>query len=68
MIRFLPCGEFVNESERLAIERLRSKLQSTGDCWILLSNLNHSSHPTARSDEIDGVAIGPPGVYVIEIK
>ncbi len=68
MVRFLPCGEFVNESERLAGERLRSKLQSTGARWILLSNLNHSSHPAARSDEIDVVAIGPSGVYVIEIK
>ena len=67
-VRFLPCGEFVNESERLAVERLRSKLQSTGACWILLSNLNHSPHPTARSDEIDVVAIGPTGVQVIEIK
>ncbi|HAS50597.1 MAG TPA: hypothetical protein DCS21_02140 [Gammaproteobacteria bacterium] len=68
MVRFLPCGEFVNESERIAVERLHSKLQSTGARWILLSNLNHSSHPIARSDQIDVVAIGPTGVYVIEIK
>lgn len=67
-VRILPCGEFVNESERIAVERLHLKLQGAGTPWILLSNLNHSSHPTARSDEIDLVAIGPAGVYVIEIK
>ena len=67
-VRFLPCGEFVNESERIAVERLRSKLQGAETSWILLSNLNHSPHPTSRSDEIDLVAIGPAGVYVIEIK
>lgn len=67
-VRFLPCGEFVNESERTAVERLRSKLQGAETPWILLSNLNHSPHPTSRSDEIDLVAIGAPGVCVIEIK
>ena len=67
-VRFLPCGEFINESERTAIERLRSKLQGAETPWILLSNLNHSPHPTSRSDEIDLVAIGTPGVCVIEIK
>lgn len=67
-VRFLPCGEFINESERTAIERLRSKLKGAETPWILLSNLNHSPHPTSRSDEIDLVAIGTPGVCVIEIK
>ena len=67
-VRLLKCGEFVNESERTAAERLRNKLQGANGTWILLSNLNHSSHPTLRSDEIDLVAVGPTGVYVIEIK
>ena len=67
-VRILPCGEFVNESERIAVERLCSKLQGAETPWILLSNLNHSPHPTSRSDEIDLVAIGVPGVCVIEIK
>ncbi|MBK8534060.1 MAG: NERD domain-containing protein [Candidatus Competibacteraceae bacterium] len=67
-VRFIPCGEFVNESERIAVERLRSKLHSVEAFWILLSNLNHSAHSSSRSDEIDLIAIGPPGVYVIEIK
>jgi hypothetical protein len=52
----LPCGHFVNESERIAVERLRSKLQGTGSKWVLLSNLNHSPHPTRLSDEIDLVS------------
>ena len=67
-VRFIPCGEFVNESERIAVERLRSKLQSVEAFWILLSNLNHSAQSGSRSDEIDLIAIGPSGVYVIEIK
>ena len=67
-VRILPYGEFVNESERIAVERLRSKLQGAETPWILLSNLNHSPHPTSRSDEIDLIAIGPPGVCVIEIN
>jgi len=43
-------------------------LQSVEAFWILLSNLNHSAQPGSRSAEIDLIAIGPPGVYVIEIK
>lgn len=35
-VRFIPCGEWVNESERIACERLRSKLQSVEPFWILL--------------------------------
>jgi serine/threonine protein kinase len=67
-VRFIPCGEFVNASERTAVERLRAKLQSVEAFWILLSNLNHSAQPGSRSDEIDLIAIGPPGIYAIEIK
>ena len=63
--RHIPCGVAVNESERQAIERLRSKLP---DGWILLSNLNHSSSAAYPSDEIDLIAIGPPGVTVVEVK
>ncbi|MCC8993870.1 MAG: hypothetical protein LM550_09335 [Candidatus Contendobacter sp.] len=58
-VRFIPCGEFVNESERTAVERLRVNLQSVVGFWILLSNLNHSAQPGSRSAEIDVIAIGP---------
>lgn len=63
--RHIPCGVAVNESERQAIERLKSKLP---DGWILLSNLNHSSSAAYPSDEIDLIVIGPPGVTVVEVK
>ena len=67
-VRHIPCGTFVNESERIAVERLKAKLQSVDSHWVLLSNLNHAQHPRYRSDEIDIVAIGGNGVYVIEVK
>ena len=67
-VRHLPCGDFVNASEQLAVERIRSKLEGAGGYWILLSNLNHSQHPGLRSDEIDLVVIGPNGVHVVEVK
>ncbi len=68
MVRHIPCGMFVNESERLAVARLTKKLRDSDGTWILLSNLNHARHPNARSDEIDIVAIGGPGVFVLEVK
>ena len=68
MVRHIPCGTFVNESERLACARLSAKLQTAPGDWIILSNLNHAQHPSVRSDEIDAVVIGPPGVFVLEVK
>jgi Nuclease-related domain len=67
-VRVIPCGRFANESERLAVERLKGKLQGSPGPWILLTNLNYSSQPSMLSDEIDIVAVGPPGVFVIEVK
>ena len=66
--RHIPCGAPVNASEQLAIEKLQGKLQSVSGPWVLLSNLNHSSNAARLSDEIDQVAIGPAGVFVIEVK
>ncbi len=66
--RHIPCGAAVNESEALAIEKLKSKLQGIPGPWILLSNLSHPSHAGRLSDEIDQVVIGPPGVFVVEVK
>ncbi|MDD5177526.1 MAG: NERD domain-containing serine/threonine-protein kinase [Sterolibacterium sp.] len=67
--RHIPCGPCVNESERIAIECLKARLQNAASGpWLLLSNLNHSVSAQRRSDEIDGVLIGPPGVVVIEVK
>lgn len=67
-VRHLPCGEFVNASEKMAVERLRAKLISRGGDWIILSNLHHAQHPNLRSDEMDIVVIGANGVHVIEVK
>jgi hypothetical protein len=67
-VRHLPCGDFVNASEQLALERLRARLEGAGGNWILLTNLNHAPHPNLRSDEIDLVVIGSNGVHVIEVK
>ena len=64
------CGPFVNESERKAFEQIKSRLISgPGDGqWVLLTNLAFSTTHRLQSDEIDIVAIGPPGVRVIEVK
>lgn len=69
-ITIFPCGPAANESELKAFEQLKSCLQSEpGDAeWMLLTNLAFSVTHQLQSDEIDAVAIGPPGVRVIEVK
>ena len=64
------CGPAANESELLAFEHLRSRLQSTpgDDEWVLLTNLAFSVNNQLQSAEIDIVAIGPQGARVVEIK
>jgi hypothetical protein len=69
-VSVVPCGPFANESERKAVEHLKHRLQleSGDDEWILLTNLAFSVTHRLQSDEIDIVAIGPPGVRVIEVR
>src|SRR6516225_10370563 len=64
------CGPAVNESELNAFKQLESRLRATpGDgTWILLTNLAFSVTHQLQSDEIDIIAVGPPGVRVIEVK
>ena len=66
------CGPFANESERTAFEHLRSRIESSlgagDDQWLLLTNLTWSVTHQFQADEIDMIAIGPPGVRVIEVK
>jgi len=64
------CGPMANESERMAVEQLKTKFISLpGDGeWILLCNLSFSVTHQLQSEEIDIVAIGPPGVKVVEVK
>ena len=69
-VRGFQCGPFANDSERKAFEHVRSRLDSTlGDgAWVLLTNLAFSVTHRMQADEIDLVAIGPPGVRVVEVK
>ncbi|MEK7993657.1 MAG: NERD domain-containing protein kinase family protein, partial [Planctomycetota bacterium] len=69
-VTLFSCGPAANESELSAFKHLESRLQSTpgGDEWVLLTNLAFSVTHQLQSDEIDIVAIGPPGVRVIEVK
>ena len=66
----VQCGPPVNESERKALERIKARLiaEPGNDLWLLLSNLTFSTTHLRQSDEIDIVAIGPPGAQVIEVK
>lgn len=69
-VTLFSCGPAANESELTAFEHLKSRLLSTAgdDEWILLTNLAFSVTHQLQSDEIDIVAIGPPGVRVLEVK
>ena len=70
IVNVISCGEYANESERKAVEHLKSNLQKQpgNDLWILLCNLSLSVSDHFKSSEIDIIAIGPPGVVVIEVK
>jgi len=59
------CGPTANQSEEKALERLRSLL---GSDWVLLSNLQLITGQDRQPSEIDVIAVGPPGVHVIEVK
>jgi len=69
-VTLFSCGPAANESELLAFKHLETRLQSmAGDGeWILLTNLAFSVTHHLQSDEVDIIAIGPPGVHVIEVK
>src|SRR6266436_2000785 len=69
-VTLFSCGPAANESELIAFKHLESRLQSTlgDDEWVLLTNLAFSVTHQLQSDEIDIIAIGPPGVRVIEVK
>lgn len=69
-VTVFPCGPAANESELKAIEHLKNRLQNEGGDghWVLLTNVAFSVTHQLQSDEIDIVAIGPPGVRVIEVK
>lgn len=69
-VQVVRCASPVSRSEVVAIERLKSGLISMpqdGE-WQLLTNLSFSSDNRRQSDEIDILAIGPPGIRVVEVK
>ena len=69
-VTLFPCGPAANESELVAFRHLETRLRSVqgDDEWVLLTNIAFSVTHQLQSDEIDIVAIGPPGVRVIEVK
>jgi len=69
-VTLVPCGPAANESELKAFELLKDRLavQAGDGKWILLVNLTFSVNHQFHSDEIDVIAIGPPGIRIIEVK
>lgn len=67
-VQHIPCGEFANESERIAVERLKADLAKVPGQWIILSNVPHSVSTQAVPDDVDLIVIGPSGLHVIEVK
>ena len=69
-VEVIRCGQAVNKSEAKALDFIETRLKSTSGNgkWVLLANLDFSSHNEKQSDEIDIVAIGPPGLTMIEVK
>lgn len=69
-IKHIACGPFVNESEALALDYLKSHL--LGDIrvgtWRLCTNLNFPGAGQHLPEEIDLIAIGSNGIHLIEIK
>jgi serine/threonine protein kinase len=69
-VKLIRCGPFANQSERHAAEYLKVRLESVagGADWVLLTNYANSSGAHHLSDELDLVVIGPPGVFIVEVK
>lgn len=68
-VRVIPCGPFVNESERKAVETIKAGLISKANGpWVILHNLLYSADRRHQSSDIDIIVIGPTGIHVIETK
>ena len=69
-VRPVHCSSFANRSEIDAFNALKAGLVSLpGDGeWVLLTNVTLSVNHQLQSDKIDMVAVGPPGVRIIEVK
>lgn len=69
-VRVIRFSEAVNASEQVAESKCKSALGALGDTtsWIVFAGLASSSSPVHQSDDLDLVAIGPRGVFLIEVK
>lgn len=69
-VKLIRCGPFANQSEKHAAEYLKVKLGSIAAAaeWVLLTNYASSSGAQHLSDELDMVVVGPPGVFIVEVK
>ena len=67
-LKHIPCGQPVNHSEQLAIERAKSLLGSAAGDWVLLTNLALITSQDRQPDDLDMVLIGPCGVLLTEVK
>ena len=68
-VKHIPCGPFANFSEESATDQLKILLgKSTNRPWVLLTNHAFAWNAQSQPDEIDLIAIGPPGVQIVEIK
>lgn len=70
LVRVIQCADFVTQSERDAVQLLKSQLINRGgdEHWNLICNYLSSSAPQLQSDEIDVVVVGPPGIKLVEVK
>ena len=64
------CGAAVNKSEVTARRVIEAGLRKAegSDEWLLLTNLQFTDKKRRPPFEIDIVAIGPPGVRLVEVK
>lgn len=69
-VTVFACGPAANESEVLAVEHPKQPLTNApgGEHRLLLTNLPFSVNHQFQSDEIDIIAIGPPGARVKFLK
>lgn len=69
-VEHVPCGGFVNESERKAFDSLAAALKAEpGDGhFVIYTNLAYAVTEAVQADEIDIVVVGSRGLQVIEVK
>lgn len=69
-VHWIRCGEFANLSEETAVKGILQYLDSvpTKPRWLVLSNVMVVGKALEGPDEMDVVAVGPTGLFAIEVK